>query len=91
MGSGVAKFEGRGGMVGGVSAARTGVGEVVGVRVCRVAMMVLVRVMWIVDRDGRVRVWRSRDVMLALTRRVARDGDGGVCLVLGWLSWDCGV
>ena len=69
MGSGVAKFEGRGGMVAGVSVARMGVGDVVGVgvgvRVSRVAAIVLVRVRWIVDRrddptvDGSMSVWIS--------------------------------
>ena len=69
-------------MVVGVSVARMGVGNVVGVgvsvSVSRVAVMVLVRVVWIIDRredpmvDGRVRVWMSKDVMLTLAKRVAR-------------------
>ena len=83
-GVGFAKFEGSGGMVVGSPVARAGAGVVV-VRTSRVEVMVLVRVTWTVGGDG----WAegiSWGAMPALARRAAPDGDGGVCLVLGWLG-----
>lgn len=89
-------------MVAGVSVAKLGVGDVVGVgvdvSVSRLAVMVLVRVRWIVDLgdatvEGSMSVWVTRGAMLTLARRVARDEDGGVLIlgVLGWLGQDWGV
>ena len=92
----MAKFEGWDGMVAGVAVAKLGVGDVVGVgvdvSVSRLAVMVLVRVRWIVDRrgdatvEGSMSVWVTRGAMLTLARRVARGEDGGL-LVLGVLGW----
>ena len=94
----MAKFEGWGGMVAGVSVAKLGIGNVVDVgvdlSVSRLTVMVLVKVRWIVDRngdatvEGSISVWVTRGAMPTLARRVARDEDGVVLVicVMGGLS-----